>query len=155
MGFLKVRTETLNWEESIEYQEQIKSYGIQQAINLYNTFKDLEKNSEELKWGEEIEYEVVTRDCRDGEIKIHSEGFQLVKQELEKSTIEGFICQEEFGSWMIEAVPDKPYKIYDVNASFDALHSLVKRRSTINDKVFYFGVLITSLASVPNLGTKN
>mmetsp|Transcript_32801 Transcript_32801/g.37524 ORF Transcript_32801/g.37524 Transcript_32801/m.37524 type:complete len:604 (-) Transcript_32801:204-2015(-) len=155
MGFLKVKTETYNWEESIEFQEQIKNYGIQQGINLFNTFKGLNKKMDELKWGEEIEYEVVTRDSRDGGIKIHSEGFQLISRELQKANVEGFIYQEEFGSWMVEAVPDKPYKVYDVNASIDALHSLIKRRDKINEEVFCLGILITSLASFPNLGTKD
>ena len=156
MGFLTVKTQGLSWEESIEYQEQVKSYGIQQACNLYKTFKDLNKKGDELKWGEEIEYEVVTMDKRDKGIKIHAEGYQIIEEQLhERDDIEGFIFQPEFGSWMIEAVPDKPYKLYDVNASFDALTSLIKRRKIINEESYRSGVLITSFASFPNLGTKD
>lgn len=156
MGFLTVTTEGLSWTESTEYQEQIKHYGILQACNLYRTFKDLNKKEDELKWGEEVEYEVVTMDKRDKGIKIHAEGYQIIEEQLkQRDDIEGFIFQPEFGSWMIEAVPDKPYKLYDVNASYDALSSLIKRRKIINEETYACGVLITSFASFPNLGTKD
>ena len=156
MGFLTVKTEGFSWEESIEYQDEIKRYGILQAWNLYRTFKDLNKKQDELKWGEELEYEIVAMDKRDNGIKIHAEGYQIVSDILQEcNDIEGFIFQPEFGSWMIEAVPDKPYKLYDANASFDALSSLMKRRKIINDKSFRSGVGITSFASFPNLGTKD
>jgi len=60
MGFLECKSESLTWEESKKVQDEIKSYGILQAILLYETFKGLQKKMDELKWGEEIEYHVGT-----------------------------------------------------------------------------------------------
>ena len=153
MGFLTINKIGLSWDQSVDFQQQIKSYGVQQAINLFLKFKDINKKAEELKWGDEIEYEVITMDKKDTILKIHAEGFQIVSDALnERNDIEGFVFQPEFGSWMIEAVPDKPYKLYDNNSSFEALNSLVYRRKIINEEAFRWGVLITSLASFPNLG---
>ena len=126
MGFLTVQNEGLSWDESIEHQDNVKNYGIQQAINLYLKFKDLNLKSWELKWGEELEYEVVTMDEKDKIFKIHAEGYQIVSNALqERKDYDGFVFQPEFASWMIEAVPEKAYKLYDWNSSFNALNSLV------------------------------
>lgn len=152
MGFLTVKTSTLDWEESKAYIDDIKQYGIYQAINLYNKFKGLNKKADELKWGEEIEYEVAMLDHKHKNALIHAEGFQEVSQVLKDMQQDEFIYQEEFGSWMVEAVPTKPYTLYDVNAPKDALSSLIRRRRNLNDEMFMKGLFLTSLASFPNLG---
>lgn len=154
MGFLNVKTSALSWESSKEFQEDIKQYGIWQAINLWNKFKNLNIKADELKWGEELEYEIVTLDCKNQTSCIHVEGYQKVCEALEINNQEEFIYQPEFGSWMVEAVPLKPYRIYDVNASKDVLGSLIRRRQHVNDAMFMSGLFLTSLASFPNLGVK-
>ena len=60
MGFLSIKSNTMSKEEAEEYQDQIKSYGILQAIKLFENYKDLNKKTDELKWGEEVEYHVGT-----------------------------------------------------------------------------------------------
>lgn len=155
MGFLTVKSKALSWEESKEVQEQVKLYGVLQAINLWNKYKDLNKKMDDLKWGEEVEYSVGTLSHKDNTAKIHLEGYQRVAEALEDVKQDEFNYQEEFGSWMVEAVPNKPYRIYDVNGPLNALTSLVKRRQLINDEIFMNGLFITSLSSFPNLGTKN
>jgi glutamate--cysteine ligase catalytic subunit len=155
MGFLTVKSKALSWEESKEVQDQVKLYGVLQAINLWNKYKDLNKKMDDLKWGEEVEYNVGTLSHKDSTAKIHLEGFQKVAEALQDITQDEFNYQEEFGSWMVEAVPNKPYRIYDVNGPVNALSSLVRRRQLINDEIFMNGLFITSLSSFPNLGTKN
>jgi hypothetical protein len=107
-------------------QDQIKYYGILQAIKLFGTFKDIHKKLDELKWGEEIEYNVGTLDKKDRNAKILVEGFVKVEEALKDIEQDEFDYQAEFGSWMVEAVPKKPYTIYDVNGPSEALKSLLK-----------------------------
>jgi len=65
-----------------------------------------------------------------------------------------FIYQAEFGSWMVEAVPSKPYTLYDAKAPLNALKSLIKRRKLINDELFMQNMFMTSISSWPNLGVE-
>lgn len=53
---------------------------------------------------------------------------------------------------MVEAVPLKPYTIYDVNGPIDALSSLINRRKKINYQINTKTFVIVSLSSFPNLG---
>jgi len=56
---------------------------------------------------------------------------------------------------MVEAVPIKPYTLYDVNGPIDALNNLFRRRQHINDEMFMNDIFLVSLASFPNLGVEN
>jgi len=155
MGFLKIKSSGMSWEESKASQNKVKYFGILQAANLFNQFKGINKKLDELKWGDEIEYNVGTLDHKNQMAKIHVEGFQKVEDILDDIDQDQFEYQAEFGSWMVEAVPKKPYTLYDVNGPIDALTSLIKRRQLINDEIFMNGLFINSLASFPNIGTKN
>ena len=126
MGFLKIKSSALTWDEATEVQDQIKYYGILQAIKLFETYKDIHKKLDDLKWGEEIEYNVGTLDKKDRNAKILVEGFVKVEEALKDIEQDEFDYQAEFGSWMVEAVPKKPYTIYDVNGPSEALKSLLK-----------------------------
>jgi hypothetical protein len=56
---------------------------------------------------------------------------------------------------MVEAVPKRPYHLYNVNAPKNALLGLIRRRQIINDEIFMQGLFINTLCSFPNLGTEN
>ena len=152
MGFLSVKSNTMTWEEAMDYQDQIKYYGILQAIKLYDTYKDLNKKMDELKWGEEVEYHVGTLSSKEKKAKIVVEGFQKVEEAVSKLPENEFIYQAEFGSWMVEAVPNKPYTLYNVNGPREAYKSLVDRRALVNDALFMNNMFLTSIPSWPNLG---
>mmetsp|Transcript_1775 Transcript_1775/g.1954 ORF Transcript_1775/g.1954 Transcript_1775/m.1954 type:complete len:247 (+) Transcript_1775:21-761(+) len=154
MGFLSVKSTSMTWEEAMEVQDQIKYYGVLQAIRLFETFKDLHKKTEELKWGEEVEYHVGTLCSKDKKPKIVLEGFQKIEEVVKDLEQTEFIYQAEFGSWMVEAVPNKPYTLYDINGPKEAYKSLVKRRQIINDEIFMNNMFMTSITSWPNLGVK-
>jgi glutamate--cysteine ligase catalytic subunit len=152
MGFLTIKSGCLSWEEAKEQQDTIKQLGILQAIKLFDTFKDLNKPIEDLKWGEEIEYHVCAIDHIEKKARIHIEGFDEIQKDLENINQDQFNYQAEFGSWMVEAVPLKPYTIYDVNGPINALSSLIKRRKLINYEINTKSFFIASLSSFPNLG---
>lgn len=81
----------------------------------------------ELKWGEEVEYHVVQVNEEEHLAQILAEGFKAT----EDKKVQGFCFQEEFGSWMVEAVPDKPYGLLSsentLNECRNTLFSLMER----------------------------
>eukprot|EP00344_Euplotes_crassus_P002658 CAMPEP_0197001892 /NCGR_PEP_ID=MMETSP1380-20130617/6480_1 /TAXON_ID=5936 /ORGANISM="Euplotes crassus, Strain CT5" /LENGTH=637 /DNA_ID=CAMNT_0042419747 /DNA_START=37 /DNA_END=1950 /DNA_ORIENTATION=- len=152
MGFLSVISNALTWDEMEKAQDQIKLYGVLQAIKLYDTFKHLDKKLEDLKWGEELEYHVGKLDHKDKKAKIVVEGYKKVIEILKDIEQDEFDYQAEFGSWMVEAVPAKPYTIYDAKGPIEAFKSLHRRRKIVNDEIFMTGMIMSSLSSWPNLG---
>ena len=62
----------------------------------------------------------------------------------------------EFGGWMIEAVPSKPYEsLIDPNELLSCEQSLHKRRKVLDEFFSGHNLQIVSLANAPGLGTKN
>lgn len=155
MGFLTIKSNTLPYDEAKEMQDQIKYYGVLQAIKLYDTFKDIHIQIDDLKWGEEIEYNVGTLSSEESNAKIVVEGFQKVQEALSEIKQDDFVYQAEFGSWMVEAVPNKPYTLSDTNSPIKAFDSLIKRRKLVNDAISKQKMFINTLSSWPNLGCKD
>lgn len=155
MGLLKLTTPPLNWDETKQLQADIKKYGIMQAINLWKKFKSINMKIDDLNWGDEVEYQIATIDVKEQTARVYAEGFKKVTEDTDSAGHEEYVYQEESGTWMIEAVPIKPYKLYDINAPKQALESLIRRRRFINDALFMNNTFLTSLTSFPNLGVKN
>jgi len=99
-----------------------------------------------------MEYHVGTLNHSEKKAKVHAKGFKLVEEALENITQDQYIFQAEFGSWMVEAVPSKPYTLYDVNGPISALSSLINRRKLIHDEIWSKDFFLCSLTSFPNLG---
>jgi len=62
----------------------------------------------------------------------------------------------EFGGWMIEAVPSKPYdSIIDAAQLLSCEEKLHVRRDVLDEYCINKGMQIVSLANAPALGTKD
>jgi glutamate--cysteine ligase catalytic subunit len=62
----------------------------------------------------------------------------------------------EFGGWMIEAVPKKPYdSIIDAAELLSSEIKLHQRREVLDEFCSQYGIQIVSLPNAPSLGTKN
>ena len=62
----------------------------------------------------------------------------------------------EFGGWMIEAVPMKPYdSIIDAAELLSCEEKLEKRREVLDEFCKSYGIQIVSLPNAPSLGTIN
>jgi hypothetical protein len=96
MGFLAVDSDSLTWDEAKKYQFQIKYYGILQAIKLYETFKDIHKEMDELKWGDEMEYSVGTLCQEDYSPQVVVKGYDKVKKAVKDINQDVFEIQSEF-----------------------------------------------------------
>eukprot|EP01098_Paradermamoeba_levis_P005970 TRINITY_DN2493_c0_g1_i2.p1 TRINITY_DN2493_c0_g1~~TRINITY_DN2493_c0_g1_i2.p1 ORF type:complete len:394 (+),score=100.58 TRINITY_DN2493_c0_g1_i2:103-1182(+) len=110
MGFLTTG-KTLAWEEARKYAEYIQKHGITQFLHIYENLKN--RHNDCLKWGDEIEYIVVTVDEQKKETKICLRGEEildhLMHEEHEAGSEATSSWKPEYGCFMVEGTPAKPY----------------------------------------------
>ena len=94
----------------------MRQHGVHQFIEKYNSVKNL--TNTELLWGDEIEYSLVKFDptARKGRIALRAAELRAMLNDKEKSPeahyTEGCNWMPEYGSWMIEGTPNRPYSGY-------------------------------------------
>jgi len=111
MGLLKVGVPK-NWEDSKKNLSYIRNAGVRQFISTYNRVKDL--RGDELLWGDEIEYGVFHVDPETKKVRLALRAKEIMDQlnrnESEnKQIVEGCNWVPEYGAWMVEATPNRPY----------------------------------------------
>lgn len=111
MGLLTVG-KPLSPEETFRLSQYIRDHGITQFLNNYFKVKDL--SNDELRYGDEIECGIFVINPQTKEIRISLRSAELreLLQENEKQCehqSEGATWHPEFGAWMIESTPSRPY----------------------------------------------
>lgn len=111
MGLLKVG-KPKKWEESKKDASYIRKAGVRQFISTYNRVKDLK--GDELLWGDEIEYGVFILNEQDKKIRLSLRAKEIMDNLNEKEgththRTEGCNWVPEYGAWMVEATPKRPY----------------------------------------------
>lgn len=114
MGLLKVGTPK-SWGDSKKDLRYIRKAGVRQFISTYNRVKDLQ--GDELLWGDEIEYGIFHLDREKKKARIALRGKEVMDELNRKETLnnnkgEGCHFVPEYGAWMIEATPKRPYTGY-------------------------------------------
>lgn len=114
MGLLKVG-QPQPWEKSKKNLSYVRKAGVRQFISQYNRVKDL--RGDELLWGDEIEYGIFKIDKDKKKIRLSLRATEVMDKlnEKEKSHqhhVEGCNWVPEYGSWMVEATPNRPYSGY-------------------------------------------
>lgn len=111
MGLLKVG-KPKKWEDSKKDASYIRKAGVRQFISTYNRVKDLK--GDELLWGDEIEYGVFILDEQNKKIRLSLRAKEIMDNLNEKEgthmhRTEGCNWVPEYGAWMVEATPMRPY----------------------------------------------
>ena len=114
MGFLE-KGKPIPWKESLDLIAYVREHGVTQFLNVFNKVKAVE--NEELLWGDELEYGVLSLDSDAGTVKISLRGAEILQELISKETklshpdarYERCHWVPEYGSWMIEATPEAPY----------------------------------------------
>ncbi len=125
MGFLADCGQTLDFFESQPLIKYIKKHGIIQFLLLYKKFKD--SCQSQVFWGDEIEFHLLNIDpkTKSAKLQINTDYlFNTLKSDE-------FNLQPEFGSWMIETVPNNPYK-FDGNPLV-VLQNMELRRKKVQE----------------------
>ncbi|KAG7098839.1 hypothetical protein E1B28_000743 [Marasmius oreades] len=115
MGLLYLGT-PLTWEDAKQYADHVRHHGITQFLNIWDRLKD--KTGDELLWGDEIEYMVISFDDEKKNAKLSLRQTEILAK---LSAIVSDICSEcdssiavptfhpEYGRYMLESTPGSPY----------------------------------------------
>ncbi|VDD93461.1 unnamed protein product [Enterobius vermicularis] len=113
MGLLTEGT-PLSWRETVPHVEKIKDKGLDQFIYLYHRLKA--RDSDKLRWGDEIEYTIVKFDHEAKKVHVSrraKEILEALNAEERQNDLLGTenrcLWRPEFASYMIEGTPGVPY----------------------------------------------
>ncbi|EGO00094.1 hypothetical protein SERLA73DRAFT_107071 [Serpula lacrymans var. lacrymans S7.3] len=115
MGLLYLGT-PLTWDEAKKYADHVRFHGITQFLHTWDRVKD--RYGDELLWGDEVEYIVISFDdegknaklsLRQTEIlaKLSKIVNELSDDTADSATIPTF--HPEYGRYMLESTPGSPY----------------------------------------------
>ncbi|KAK4508370.1 hypothetical protein PRZ48_002108 [Zasmidium cellare] len=168
MGLLAVGT-PLDWPEAKKVADHVREWGIEQLLAIWNRAKGKERDA--LLWGDEIEYLVVSFDDEKREVKLSlrqadilealANDAELLKQgggvpDLAvgeaKSARSAPTFHPEFGRFMLEATPGRPWGI-GFKDLLDVEQDMKWRRQIAKDHIFAYEYPVT-LTTFPMLGDR-
>jgi len=114
MGVLTVGVPQ-KWDRSKKNLTYVRKAGVKQFISTFNRVKDLK--GDELLWGDEVEYGIFHLDHAAKKIRLSLRAKQVMDELNDKELshvhrVEGCNWVPEYGAWMIEATPLRPYTGY-------------------------------------------
>ncbi|PCH43378.1 glutamate-cysteine ligase catalytic subunit [Wolfiporia cocos MD-104 SS10] len=115
MGLLSLGT-PLAWDDAKQYADHVRAHGVTQFLNIWDRLKD--RCGDELLWGDEIEYMVVSFDdegknarlsLRQTEIlaKLNAITDDIASDRSDPASVPTF--HPEYGRFMLESTPGSPY----------------------------------------------
>ncbi|CAG4923557.1 unnamed protein product [Colias eurytheme] len=142
----------LTWEETKALAEHVRQHGIEQFINLYKKLRD--RTGDVLKWGDEVEYIIVKFDDENQRATVSLRADEILP-ELQKKEIEDpqnvkSLWRPEYGAYMIEGTPGKPYG--GLLAHFNIVEANMKFRRAEASTLLKDGEVIMSITNFPRLG---
>ncbi|MCJ1316948.1 Zn finger-containing GTPase- Activating Protein for ARF [Xylographa vitiligo] len=168
MGLLAIGT-PLAWPEAKTKADQVRKWGIEQLLAVWNRAKGKERDM--LLWGDEIEYLVVKFDDKDRKVRLSLRQADILAalaadEELSKkggcvpdlqivsrNTDKLPVFHPEFGRFMLESTPGKPWGI-GFKDLLDVEPNMKWRRQIAKDHMEANEGPIT-LTTFPRLGTKD
>ena len=112
-GLLKVGVPK-TWDDSRKNLKYIRQAGVRQFISTYNRVKDF--RGDELLWGDETEYGIIRVDHDNKKVRLSLRGIEVMtelnRQESLYTSENEVTFVPEYGAWMCEATPARPYTGY-------------------------------------------
>ena len=159
MGLLTVG-KPLTSEQMKDKSKYIREHGVKQFLNIWKKWKDID--NDELRFGDEIEYGLF---YLNGDENDESRKVQLsvrgteIRESLNKLEIEcsheseGATWHPEFGAWMIESTPSRPYTNYASDLIRVERNMIVRRRRL--NSLLEDNEVAPTMVNFPMLGTKD
>ncbi|XP_014214548.1 glutamate--cysteine ligase catalytic subunit isoform X1 [Copidosoma floridanum] len=145
----------LSWEETKRLADHVRKHGIKQFINLYKKLRD--RQGDVLKWGDEVEYILVKFNDAEktAKVSLRAEKYLSLLQEKELKDPNNVksLWRPEYGAYMIEGTPGKPYG--GLLAHFNIVEANMQYRRQEASKLLEPGEVIMSLTNFPRLGAPN
>ncbi|XP_046969976.1 glutamate--cysteine ligase [Vanessa cardui] len=145
----------LSWEETKALAEHVRHHGIEQFINLYRKLR--ERTGDVLKWGDEVEYIIVKFDDKNQRATVSLRADELLpklqEKELEDPQNVKSLWRPEYGAYMVEGTPGKPYG--GLLAHFNIVEANMRYRRLEASNLLKDGEVIMSITNFPRLGCPN
>ncbi|CAE6535453.1 unnamed protein product [Rhizoctonia solani] len=159
MGLLFLGT-PLDWGESRKYADYIREHGVTQFLNIWE--KQKSRKDDPFRWGDEIEYMVVSYDeeGRDARLSLRQSEIlpkiQVRERQLRESSPETADSVPEFqpesNRYMLESAPGSPY-----NGSIESLLSVeqdMRNRRKLARTYLLPNESLLTITSFPRLGVR-
>lgn len=153
MGLLSLGT-PLEWHESRQYNEHVRENGIEQLLYIFKAANG--RKGDALLWGDEIEYMTCAFDSNERNVKLAIDDDDVLGV---LNTEDAGMCQAhdssfhpEYGRFMIEATPARPYKGFACEYVEENMNT---RRKIVETKLKERGLELLSLAVFPRMGCPN
>lgn len=145
----------LSWEETKALAQHVREHGIEQFINLYARLKD--RQGDVLKWGDEVEYIIVRFDDEKKETQVSLRARELLvtlneKEHADPTGVKS-LWRPEYGAYMIEGTPGKPYG--GLLAHFNVVEANMRYRRIEVAELLPPGEHVMSITNFPRLGAEN
>lgn len=153
MGLLS-EGKPLTWAETKEYVDLVKRTGVLQFISAYQRLKN--RPRDELKWGDEIEYNLVAIDDKNKRTQLHLIGPDILLglQVPESSDPDNHTTKwrPEYASYMIEGTPGAtPYGGHAQHLN-QVEANMVLRRRQLKEALKATSTIPLSVTAFPRIG---
>lgn len=142
----------LSWEETKKHAKHVREHGIEQFIHLYKRLKD--RQGDMLKWGDEVEYILVkfNDDKKKAQVSLRAQEVlaKLNQKELDNPHSVKSLWRPEYGAYMIEGTPGKPYG--GLLAHFNVVEANMRYRRQEAASILPSDESVLSITSFPRLG---
>lgn len=157
MGLLSLGT-PLPWTEAAELSEHVRKHGVEQFLSVWRELR--ERCGDRLLWGDELEYMVVSFDAtaRTARLSLRQGEILSVLQkstpaELGRPDADMPTFHPEYGRYMIESTPGKPFGV-SARELLGVEDSMLMRRALARLHLKPHEVPM-SIASFPRLGVSD
>lgn len=156
MGLLSLGT-PLDWHQSKKYNDHVRNNGIEQLINIFRQHS--QRDHDHFYWGDEVEYMLVDIDPehKTARLAIDKDSVLDDLNDPEKPQISGKALDNnvsfhpEYGRYMIEATPLRPYDGQSLDDYLYVEQNMEKRRE-ISKLELPQNVIPLTLTAFPRMG---
>ncbi|XP_065741542.1 glutamate--cysteine ligase catalytic subunit isoform X2 [Phocoena phocoena] len=154
MGLLS-QGSPLSWEETQRHADHVRLHGILQFLHIYHAVKDRHKDV--LKWGDEVEYMLVSFDHENRKAQLVLSGEELLETLQEKGERTNpnhpTLWRPEYGSYMIEGTPGQPYG--GTMSEFNTVEDNMRKRRKEATSLLGENQALCTITSFPSTLTRN
>ncbi|KAG7660450.1 GSH1 [[Candida] subhashii] len=158
MGLLSLGT-PLDWHQSKQYNDHVRYNGITQLINIFKQHSNTRTNDKFL-WGDEVEYMMVDIDRANKTARLSIDKDYILddlndmNKSLYKALQNNVSFHPEYGRFMLEATPAKPYD-GDELSDYVYVETNMKFRRQISEAELPENVKPLTITSYPLMGIGN
>uniref|UniRef100_A0A5F8GGB7 Glutamate--cysteine ligase n=1 Tax=Monodelphis domestica TaxID=13616 RepID=A0A5F8GGB7_MONDO len=151
MGLLS-QGSPLSWEETKRHADHVRRHGILQFLHIYHAVK--ERHKDVLKWGDEVEYMLVSFDHQNKKARVVLNGEEILEALQEKGERKNpnhpTLWRPEYGSYMIEGTPGQPYG--GTMSEFNTVEDNMRKRRQEASSLLKENEALCTITSFPRLG---